>query len=91
MNSKWSKEFKEDALRLSEKEGVQAASEKLGISKRQIYDWRRERRLAAVRPPKGLKPGESIEEGFNRLEKECAELSEANMILKKAMGFLVGR
>jgi len=81
MNSKWSKEFKEDALRLSEKEGVQAASEKLGISKRQIYDWRLERRLVAVRSPKGLKFGESIEEGFNRLEKECEELTEANMIL----------
>ena len=51
MNNKWSKEFKEDALRLSEKEGVQAASEKLGISKRQIYDWRRERRLATVHHP----------------------------------------
>ena len=91
MDSKWSKEFKEDALRLAEKEGVQAANEKLGISKRQIYDWRRERRLAAVRPPKGLRPGESLEVYCDRLEKECAELSEANTILKKAMGFLVGR
>lgn len=91
MNSKWSKEFKEDALRLSEKEGVQSASEKLGISKRQIYDWRRERRLATVRPPKGLKSGESLEVYCDRLEKEIAEISEANTILKKAMGFLVGR
>lgn len=91
MNSKWSKEFKADALRLSEKEGVQTASEKLGISKRQIYDWRREGRLARVRPPKGLNPGETLEVYCERLEKECAELSEANHILKKAMGFLVGR
>lgn len=91
MGTKYSKEFKEDALRLAASEGVAAASEKLGVVKRLIYDWRRDQRLAAVRIPKGLNPGESIEEGYNRLEKECNELREANYILKKAMGFLVGR
>lgn len=91
MGTKYSNEFKEDALRLAANEGVAAASEKLGIVKRLIYDWRRDQRLATVRIPKGLKTGESIEEGYNRLEKECNELREANYILKKAMGFLVGR
>jgi hypothetical protein len=38
-----------------------------------------------------LKPGETAEEGFERLERENDELREANMILKKAMGFLVGQ
>jgi transposase-like protein len=40
---------------------------------------------------KGLKPGETAEDGFKRLEREKAELREANHILKKAMGFFVGR
>jgi len=89
--SKYSKEFREDALRLAEREGVQYASDTLGITKGNIYDWRRTHRLDKVRQPKGLKQGESVEEGFHRLEKEIDELREANQILKKAMGFLVGR
>jgi len=91
MGTKYSKEFKEDALRLAAGEGVAAASEKLGIAKRQIYEWRRDQRQATVRVPKGMQPGETLEESCHRLEKECNELREANYILKKAMGFLVGR
>ncbi len=89
--SKYSKEFKADAVRLSEREGVKAASEALGVPKSKLYDWRRARRIGPKGLPKGLKPGESVEEGFKRLEKEIEELREANTILKKAMGFLVGR
>jgi len=89
--SKYSKEFREEALRMAEREGVAATSEKLGVDKRYIYDWRRTRRLKKAEPPKGLKPGETVDEGFARLEKENDELREANYILKKAMGFLVDR
>jgi len=54
-------------------------------TKRYIYDWRRTRRLKKAAPPKGLKTGETVEEGFTRLENENAELREANYILQKAM------
>jgi len=84
-NSKYSGEFREEVLRMAEREGVAAASEKLGVDKRYIYDWRRTRRLKKAVPPKGLKPGETVDEGFARLENENAELREANYILKKAM------
>ena len=87
----YSKEFKEDALRVAEREGVAKACEKLGLKPSQIYDWRKTNRISQIGLPKGLKPGETIEEGYKRLERECAELYEANTILKKAMGFLVGR
>ena len=89
--SKYSKEFRTDALQLAEREGVQYACDALGISKSRIYDWRRTRRLGHGGLTKGLRPGESVEEGFRRMEKENDELREANQILKKAMGFLVGR
>jgi transposase len=89
--SKYSKEFRADALRIAERDGVSAASEALGVPKSKIYDWRRTRRIDQIRQPKGLKAGESVEDGFHRLEKENDELREANAILKKAMGFLVGR
>ena len=91
MEQKYSKAYKEDAVRLAEREGVKNASERLGINTRQIYDWRRTRQLGGAKPLKGLKPGETVEEGFKRLERECDELRDANNILKKAMGFLVGR
>ncbi len=89
--SKYSKEFKADAVRLSEREGINAASEALGVPKSKLYDWRRTRRIGSQRLLRGLKPGESMEDGLKRLEKENDELREANTILKKAMGFLVGR
>ena len=89
--SKYSKEFREEALRIAERDGVAAASEKLGVDKRHVYDWRRTRRLKKAEPPKGLKPGETVEDCCQRLEKENNELREANYILKKAMGFLVDR
>ena len=91
MERKYSDTFKSDALLLAEREGVKSASEKLGIKPRHIYDWRKSKQFAQNRRPKGLKPGETIEDGFQRLERECDELVEANYILKKAMGFLVGR
>jgi len=89
--AKYSREFKEDALRIAEREGVSRACEKLGLKKTQIYDWRRNQRGNQGNPPKGLRSGETLEEYTRRLERELAELNEANTILKKAMGFLVGR
>jgi len=91
MASKYTKEFKQDALRVCEREGVKSGSEKLGISEKLLYVWRREARLERGEAPKGLRPGETLEQGFRRQEREIYELREANEILKKAMGFMVGR
>jgi len=91
MGTKYTKEFKRDAIRLSEREGIKEASEKLGLPKRALYEWRREERLEHGVAPAGLLPGETIEQGFKRQGKELDELREANYILKKAMGFFVGR
>ena len=63
----------------------------LYVSTKAIYSWQRAERLKQGIALKGLKPGESAEEGFKRLEKEMDELREANTILKKALGFMVGR
>jgi len=70
---------------------VRKASGQLGLRENQIYDCRRKKRESGNIAPKGVKAGETIEEGFKRLERENAELSEANTILKRAMFFLVGR
>ncbi len=91
MGRKYSKEFKQDALRLCEREGVRETGETLGVPVRALYLWRREERLERGEAPKGLRPGETPEQGITRLERENAELREANYILKKAMGFMAGR
>ena len=88
---RYSKEFKADALRLCAREGVSAASAKLGVPSKSLYGWQRAARLERGEPPKGLRPGETSEQGYRRLERENEELREANYILKKAMGFMVGR
>ena len=91
MASKYTKEFRQDALKVCEREGVKAASEKLGVPMKALYRWRQEARLEPGGLPKGLQAGESLEQGFKRMERENSELREANYILKKAMGFFVGR
>lgn len=89
MGSKYTKEFRRDALRLCEREGVPATAEKLGVADKLLYTWRREERLERRETPKGLRPGETAEQGYRRLEREIEELREVNYILKKAMGFMV--
>ncbi len=91
MGNKYSKEFREEALRLCEREGVSGASQMLGVSAKTLYGWKRAARLEHGESPKGLRPGETLEQGYKRLEREIKELRDANCILKKAMGFMVGR
>ena len=91
MGIKYSKEFKRDAVRLCERESVKIASERLGVPVKALYNWQREERLSRGEAAPGLRPGETPEQGFKRLEREIAELQEINYILKKAMGFMVGR
>lgn len=91
MGIRYSKEFKEDALRMCEREGVTKASQKLGVATKNLYNWQRAKRLEHGEAPTGLRPGETLEQAFKRQERELEELREANYILKKAMGFMVGR
>lgn len=91
---KYDREFKENALRISERDGVKAASEKLGIRKEAIYKWRREERLrkcGVLSSDKKLMQGETLEQAYNRVCNERDEFAEANYILKKALGFFVDR
>ena len=91
MATRYTKEFKQEAVRLSDQVGVGAASEKLGVGQKALYEWQRKQRLERGEAPEGLRPGESLEQGFKRQEREIHELRDANYILKKAMGFMVGR
>ena len=80
----YSKEFKEEALKLSDEIGVKKAAQQLGIAYYTLADWRSIRRNAQRAKPL------SAEEQTIRIrerERENAELRTANDILKEALGF----
>ena len=81
----YSKEFKAEAIRLSDEIGVKKAAEQLGIPYFTLADWRSGRK-EKHRDTSGMSD-EEIRRRNKELEKENAELKQANEILKEALGF----
>lgn len=86
----YDKQFKEEAVRLSDETGARKAAKQLGISYNTLIEWRR----------KQAQHGEEAHIGSGRayanidkskreieLEQENSELRRANEILKDALGF----
>lgn len=90
MEKKYSVEYKADVLKLADEIGVSAACQKLGISTKTVYNWRRAERLGKGEL-RGVQPRETPEQAVERLLRENKELHEANYILRKALGFMAGR
>lgn len=80
----YSKEFKEEALKLSDEIGVKKAAQQLGIAYYTLTDWRSIRRNA---PPAKTLSAEKQSIRIRELEREVSELRTANDILKDALGF----
>lgn len=84
--TKYSEEFKREAIRLSDEIGNKKAAAQLGIPYYTLADWRNH----SKHKPKitGTELNETELRVRNReLEKENAELRQANEILKDALGF----
>jgi len=84
---KFTKDFKEDAVRLVIEGGrkVSAVARGLGINENMLHRWKREQREAGVRafPGKGyLRPQD---EEMRQLKRENEDLREERDILKKAL------
>lgn len=81
----YSKEFKEEAKRLSDEIGLKKAAAQLGIPYYTLADWRNR---SKHKPKETVELSEKELRIRNReLEREVAELREANNILKDALGF----
>ena len=81
----YSKEFKKEAIRLSDEIGSKKAAAQLGIPYYTLADWRNR---SKHKPTETVTMSEEELRNRNReLEKENAELREANNILKDALGF----
>ena len=83
MTTKYSEEFKEEALAMARETSVSNASAKLGVSTKAIYSWRQQRRLSEA--PEAVSG--DMEAQNRQLRREVDELRQANTILKKALGF----
>jgi transposase len=81
---RYDKEFREQALKLSDELGVKKAAEQLGIVYGTLADWRKQRGRSTKKEGTN-NPDDEIA----RLKKANAELQKANSILKDALGFFV--
>lgn len=80
------KEFREQAKKLSEEIGVKKAAEQLGVPYNTLSEWRKTR----TDPKKtGHGKDKNLTEREKELMKEIAELRASNEILKDALGFFV--
>ena len=85
--TQYTKEFREQAILLSDEIGVKKAAEQLGVVYSTLVDWRKRR--STMRKEKQNVSQEPLTEREKQLMKEIAELKEANEILKDAMSFFV--
>ena len=85
--TQYTKEFREQAILLSDEIGVKKASEQLGVVYSTLVDWRKRRN--SMKKEKAAVSTEPLTECEKELMKEIAELKEANGILKDAMSFFV--
>ena len=81
---KYTKEFKEEALKLTDEIGVRKAAEQLGLKYNTLTDWRKQRKEQQSQPQ--FSEAEQARR-IRELEQELAELKRANDILKDALGF----
>lgn len=79
---RYNKEFREEAISLSDEIGPKKAAQQLGINYATLIDWRKKRKTKTEKQQSTAEP-KTVEE----LQKEIAELKKANDILKDALGF----
>ena len=83
----YDKQFKEEAVRLSDEIGMRKAAEQLGIPYYTLAEWRQKRTAYGEKAHVGNGNSRCEPTREQQLEKENAELRRANEILKDALGF----
>ena len=86
----YSKEFKQQAIKLSDEIGTQKACEQLGLSYFTLGGWRKKENRKRIMDEKTAENITTpLTEREKKLMKEIEELREANNILKDAFYFFV--
>ncbi|QEN04199.1 transposase [Thiospirochaeta perfilievii] len=81
----YSKEFKDQALKLSDEIGLKKASDQLGVKYSTLSGWRRNRSKKSINVVQ--KDTTPMTDRELKMQKEIQELKQANEILKDALGF----
>ena len=89
MATKYSPEFKREAIRMMTELGlsVPEVSKKIGVNESQLYDWRKKARLEGTAAFPGSGRLTPLEEENRRLKAEVKRLEMVCDILKKAGAF----
>lgn len=86
----YSKEFKQQAIKLSDEIGTKKACEQLGLTYFTLGDWRKKENRKRIMDEKTTEnTSVPLTEREKKLMKEIKELREANNILKDAFSFFV--
>ena len=85
---RYSKEFKEQAIKLSDEIGVKPACAQLGLVYATLADWRKSYNRERILKQKTSEDDPPTERE-KKLMKENTELREANNILKDAFRFFI--
>ena len=80
---RFSDEFKQEALALAERLGVNEAAKELGLTGSQLYGWRQKAQLVKAR---GQVEQDQARE-IARLKRQVAEQAEELAVLKKAAAY----
>lgn len=81
--TRYSEEFKADAVACAERLGVAAAARELGLHASQLYDWRRKRQAEGEQQANER----ALADENARLKRELADRDEELAILKKASAY----
>ena len=81
--ARYSEEYKQEAVALSDKLGVPAAARDLGLHSSQLYGWRRQQRHRA--DERRVEQAQAAE--IARLKRQLADQAEELAILKKASAY----
>lgn len=86
---KYDKEFKEEAVKLSDEVGVKQAAAQLGVPYYSLSEWRQKRKAYGDHAfvGSGVRRDAPLNENERQLMKQIRELQKANEILKDALGF----
>ena len=86
----YSKEFKQQAIKLSDEIGTKKASEQLGLVYFTLINWRKKENRKRIMDEETTENITTpLTEREKKLMKEIEELREANNILKDAFSFFV--
>ncbi|NLB79692.1 MAG: transposase [Clostridiaceae bacterium] len=89
MNEKFSKEIRQEALKLAEEIGTAAAAQRLGMKSSTLYTWKQKATKGVKDYGTGVpeKSYEELKAENERLKKENHRLKEDTEILQDALSF----